>query len=121
MKNRPESKLVTEDPENTASRKSEENHAGDNKKRPDSKLVTEDPDPAPGKSETQRETRSKERSDTKVGAGGSPSAGAITGDSKHRDDSKMGSEKLKKEVVRKSEKQNLTQKKGYNETPATHR
>lgn len=51
-------------------------------------------------------------------AGGSPSAGGRTGKSKHKDDSAKGSQTVMKEATTKSEKGNMTAKKGYNETPA---
>lgn len=52
-------------------------------------------------------------------AGGSPSASGPKGKAKHKDDSLKGTKTLENEAASKSEKGNMTQKKGYNETPAT--
>lgn len=51
--------------------------------------------------------------------GGSPSQGGPKSKAKQRDDSKKPSGLLKQEAIQKSEKVNMTQKKGYNETPET--
>lgn len=56
-------------------------------------------------------------SKTKDVAGGSPSSGGPKGKEKQEDDSLKGSGELKKESIEKSEKGNMTQKKGYNEVP----
>jgi hypothetical protein len=59
----------------------------------------------------------KKETSTKHIAGGSPSSGGPKGKSKQKDDSLKTAETLKKESVGKSEKGNMTGKKGYNETP----
>lgn len=51
--------------------------------------------------------------------GGSPSQGGPKGKSKQKDDSLKPSGLLKQESIQKSEKVNMTRKKGYNETPET--
>ncbi|SEJ48540.1 hypothetical protein SAMN05216327_11194 [Dyadobacter sp. SG02] len=51
--------------------------------------------------------------------GGSPSQGGPKSKSKQRDDSHKPSGLLKEEAIQKSEKGNMTKKKGYNETPET--
>lgn len=56
---------------------------------------------------------------TKNVEGGSPSQGGPKGKQKQRDDAQKPSKQVDKEAVQKSEKVNMTQKKGYNETPAT--
>ena len=56
---------------------------------------------------------------TKNVEGGSPSHGGPKGKQKQRDDSLKPSKLLEKEAVLKSEKVNMTKKRGYNETPAT--
>jgi hypothetical protein len=52
-------------------------------------------------------------------AGGSPSAAGRTGKSKHADDSVKSSKAVMKDATAKSENENMTGKKGYNETPST--
>ena len=52
-------------------------------------------------------------------AGGSPTSGGPKSKSKQLDDSLKGSKTVMKEATNKSEKGNMTAKKGYNETPAT--
>jgi hypothetical protein len=59
----------------------------------------------------------KKQATEKQIAGGSPSAGGPKGKTKQRDDSQKGAETLNSESVKKSEKGNMTGKKGYNETP----
>lgn len=49
--------------------------------------------------------------------GGSPSQGGNKDKNKHQDDSQKPSKVLKKESVKESESENMTGKKGYNETP----
>lgn len=51
--------------------------------------------------------------------GGSPSHGGPKSKAKQRDDSRKPSGLLKQEAIQKSEKVNMTKKKGYNETPET--
>lgn len=51
--------------------------------------------------------------------GGSPSQGGPKGKVKQQDDSLEPAGQLKEESIKKSEKGNMTQKKGYNETPET--
>lgn len=51
--------------------------------------------------------------------GGTPSPSGPNDETRHDDDSKKPAKALKKEVIQKSEKGNMTGKKGYNETPAT--
>lgn len=51
--------------------------------------------------------------------GGSPSKGGPKSKSKQKDDSLKPSGTLKQEAIQKSEKGNMTKKKGYNETPET--
>ena len=51
--------------------------------------------------------------------GGSPSRLGRRGESKHDDDSMEPSEEVKEESIEKSEKNNMTDEKGYNETPPT--
>jgi hypothetical protein len=51
--------------------------------------------------------------------GGSPSQGGPKGKAKQKDDSRKPSGLLKQESIQKSEKVNMTRKKGYNETPET--
>ncbi|MHA4741604.1 hypothetical protein [Dyadobacter sp. MSC1_007] len=56
---------------------------------------------------------------TKNVEGGSPSHGGPKGKQKQQDDTQKPSKLLEKEAIQKSEKVNMTKKKGYNETPAT--
>ena len=51
--------------------------------------------------------------------GGSPSGSGPHDETRHEDDSKKPSKVVKKESIQKSEKGNMTGKKGYNETPST--
>ncbi|GGM85182.1 hypothetical protein GCM10010967_16440 [Dyadobacter beijingensis] len=51
--------------------------------------------------------------------GGSPSQGGLRSKAKQKDDSLQPSGKIKEEAIQKSEKGNMTKKKGYNETPET--
>jgi hypothetical protein len=51
--------------------------------------------------------------------GGSPSKGGIKDKNKHKDDSLKSPKVLQKESVKESESENMTGKKGYNETPPT--
>lgn len=51
--------------------------------------------------------------------GGSPSQGGMRSKVKQKDDSLKPSGLLKQESIQKSEKVNMTKKKGYNETPET--
>ncbi|SDE50096.1 hypothetical protein SAMN04487996_105216 [Dyadobacter soli] len=59
------------------------------------------------------------KTQTKNVEGGSPSQGGPKGKSKQKDDSRKPSGVLKQESIQKSEKGNMTKKKGYNETPET--
>lgn len=59
------------------------------------------------------------KTQTKNVEGGSPSDGGLRGKTKQEDDSRKPAGKLKQESIEKSEKGNMTQKKGYNETPET--
>jgi|GEM_PF-2504591 len=52
-------------------------------------------------------------------AGGSPTSGGPKSKSKQQDDSLEGSKTVMKKATSKSEKGNMTDNKGYNETPAT--
>ncbi|SKB48820.1 hypothetical protein [Dyadobacter psychrophilus] len=51
--------------------------------------------------------------------GGSPTHGGPKGKEKQKDDSAKPSKTLSKEAVKESEQENMTGKKGYNETPPT--
>ncbi|KAA0992391.1 hypothetical protein [Dyadobacter aurulentus] len=51
--------------------------------------------------------------------GSTPSPSGPKDHSRHQDDSDKPSKVLKKEAIRESEKDNMTGKKGYNETPPT--
>jgi len=58
------------------------------------------------------------KKDTEV-EGGSPSPSGPHDESRHEDDSDKPSKVVKKESIQKSEKGDMTGKKGYNETPPT--
>jgi hypothetical protein len=51
--------------------------------------------------------------------GGSPTHGGPKGKVKQEDDAQKPSKTLSKEAVKESEQENMTGKKGYNETPPT--
>ncbi|WAC12785.1 hypothetical protein [Dyadobacter pollutisoli] len=61
----------------------------------------------------------KTQSKAKHEEGGTPSHGGPKGGIKQKDDSLKPARALKKESIAKSEKTNMTGKKGYNETPPT--
>jgi hypothetical protein len=51
--------------------------------------------------------------------GTTPSPSGTKDKSRHEDDSEKPSKVVKKEAIRESERENMTGKKGYNETPPT--
>ena len=51
--------------------------------------------------------------------GGTPSPSGPHDEARQKDDSKKPSKVIKKEAIQKSEKGDMTGKKGYNETPPT--
>lgn len=61
----------------------------------------------------------KTQTQSKNVEGGSPSQGGTRSKAKQKDDSQKPSGTLKQESIQKSEKVNMTKKKGYNETPET--
>jgi hypothetical protein len=61
----------------------------------------------------------KTQSKAKHEEGGTPTHGGPKGGTKQKDDSQKPAKVLGKESVAKSEKTNMTGKKGYNETPPT--
>lgn len=66
---------------------------------------------------TNNQTESKKQ--PKNVAGGSPSSGGPKGKAKQKDDSAKPSKTVSNEAAAKSEKDNMTDNKGYNETPPT--
>ncbi|OJV15483.1 MAG: hypothetical protein BGO21_31335 [Dyadobacter sp. 50-39] len=59
------------------------------------------------------------KTQTKNVEGGSPSQGGPKSKTKQKDDSAKPSGQVEQDAIQKSEKGNMTQKKGYNETPET--
>jgi hypothetical protein len=49
--------------------------------------------------------------------GGSPSPSGVEDEDRHDDDSKQPAKKVEKDAEKKSENNNMTGQKGYNETP----
>ncbi|KQS30768.1 hypothetical protein [Dyadobacter sp. Leaf189] len=61
----------------------------------------------------------QEKENEKDIEGSSPSRPGPKGEAKHEDDSAKPQKTLKKEAIKESEEENMTGKKGYNETPPT--
>ncbi|WP_031529129.1 hypothetical protein [Dyadobacter crusticola] len=61
----------------------------------------------------------KEKEDNKDIEGSSPSRPGPKGQQKHEDDSAKPQKTVKKDAIEESEEENMTDKKGYNETPPT--
>jgi hypothetical protein len=64
-------------------------------------------------------TQANSKKQPKNVAGGSPSSGGPKGKAKQKDDAAKPSKTLANETAAKSEKDNMTDNKGYNETPPT--
>ena len=80
----------------------------------------------PGKSQGMKFDQSKPnkqpgamKKDDKETEGGTPSPSGPHDETRHEDDAAKSSGTVKKDAIKNSEKDNMTDQKGYNETPPT--